>query len=101
MYQHNEGRKRSPVKAGTLIDVVMNGHYATDSDFGFPCESKSTLAVGGYNYIVVLGVEAGNPIRSWSRTGDIGDIIMWREHGEDSVPPTQEELEEALIHETK
>lgn len=101
MYQVNEGRKRSPVKSGTLIDVVMLAKYHTADNFFSTCLSKNTMAVGQDNFIVVLGVTAGTPIKRWTREGEIGDIIMWREHGSDSVAPTQEELEEALAHETK
>ena len=95
-WQINNGRQRSPVKRGTLIDVVMRSdHYNYTSYVGTSVE-KTSHSIDGMNYICVTGAVAGEDIKRWSIEGSVGDVIMWREHDDNSKLPTKEMIEEVL-----
>lgn len=95
-WQINNGRKRSPVKRGTLIDVVMRAdHYGHKSYIGNYVEITSHN-VNGVNYICVTGAVAGEDITRWGIDGSVGDVIMWREHDDNSKLATKEMIEEVL-----
>lgn len=94
--QINNGRKRSPVKRGTLIDVVMRAdHYEHKAYCGNYVE-RTSHNVNGVNYICVTGAVAGEDITRWGIDGSVGDVIMWREHDDNSKLATKEMIEEAL-----
>lgn len=95
-WQVNNGRKRSPVKRGTLVDVVMYASHYTDANFVGANVEKCTHNVNGTNYICVTGAVAGGDITRWDIKGMAGDIIMWREHDDNSKLPTKEMIEEVL-----
>ncbi|AVI05048.1 hypothetical protein HOS95_gp11 [Salmonella phage vB_SpuP_Spp16] len=95
-WQVNNGRKRSPVKRGTLIDVVMRSdHYNYTAYVGNHVE-KTSHTINCMNYICVTGAVAGEDIKRWSIEGSVGDVLMWREHDDNSKLPTKEMIEEVL-----
>lgn len=97
-WQINKGRKRSPVKKGTLIDVVLFAGYAHSDNFSGSCIAKQDVDTPySGNLIVVRGTPTGETIVHWELDNDIGDILLWREYkeGVDNLPST-DLIEEVL-----